>query len=136
MKSPSIDHCLLQSIPSSRLWAHRLHHLVLQSTPSSFSPRFQVSSLKLSISRFLNLNPKSNSEAGPSKIGGAEDQFFERGMISGTNGSSILYVKSGKVRGIGEYTVGAMASIAFNEAVPVVDGNIKFYVLANALVVA
>ncbi|KAI3769018.1 hypothetical protein L6452_00114 [Arctium lappa] len=31
------------------------------STPSSFSPRFQVSSLKLSISRFLNLNPKAIS---------------------------------------------------------------------------
>ncbi|KVI11470.1 adenine DNA glycosylase [Cynara cardunculus var. scolymus] len=29
-----------------------------------------------------------------------------------------------KVRGIGEYTAGAIASIAFNEAVPVVDGNV------------
>ncbi|KAM0940702.1 putative DNA-(apurinic or apyrimidinic site) lyase [Dioscorea sansibarensis] len=28
------------------------------------------------------------------------------------------------VRGIGEYTAGAVASIAFNEAVPVVDGNV------------
>ncbi|KAJ0972946.1 hypothetical protein J5N97_020905 [Dioscorea zingiberensis] len=28
------------------------------------------------------------------------------------------------VRGIGEYTAGAIASIAFNEAVPVVDGNV------------
>nr|XP_043621893.1 adenine DNA glycosylase [Erigeron canadensis] len=29
-----------------------------------------------------------------------------------------------KVKGIGEYTAGAIASIAFNEAVPVVDGNV------------
>ncbi|OVA06289.1 HhH-GPD domain [Macleaya cordata] len=29
-----------------------------------------------------------------------------------------------KVRGIGDYTAGAIASIAFNEAVPVVDGNV------------
>ncbi|KAI3781716.1 hypothetical protein L2E82_11739 [Cichorium intybus] len=29
-----------------------------------------------------------------------------------------------RVRGIGEYTAGAIASIAFNEAVPVVDGNV------------
>ncbi|KAM7527535.1 hypothetical protein LguiB_030945 [Lonicera macranthoides] len=29
-----------------------------------------------------------------------------------------------KVRGIGEYTAGAIASIAFKEAVPVVDGNV------------
>nr|GLL42843.1 adenine DNA glycosylase isoform X1 [Ipomoea trifida] len=29
-----------------------------------------------------------------------------------------------KVKGIGEYTAGAIASIAFNEAVPIVDGNV------------
>ncbi|MCL7026471.1 hypothetical protein MKW94_030160 [Papaver nudicaule] len=29
-----------------------------------------------------------------------------------------------KVRGIGDYTAGAIASIAFNESVPVVDGNV------------
>lgn len=29
-----------------------------------------------------------------------------------------------KVKGIGEYTAGAIASIAFNEVVPVVDGNV------------
>jgi A/G-specific adenine glycosylase len=29
-----------------------------------------------------------------------------------------------EVRGIGDYTAGAIASIAFNEVVPVVDGNV------------
>ncbi|CAN6326122.1 unnamed protein product [Urochloa humidicola] len=41
-----------------------------------------------------------------------------------------------EVRGIGDYTAGAIASIAFNEAVPVVDGNVvrvisRLYAIAD-----
>ncbi|KAG7615730.1 HhH-GPD domain [Arabidopsis thaliana x Arabidopsis arenosa] len=45
-------------------------------------------------------------------------------VVAGTEGFPNQASSLMKVKGIGQYTAGAIASIAFNEAVPVVDGNV------------
>ncbi|KAJ0244694.1 Adenine DNA glycosylase [Hirschfeldia incana] len=45
-------------------------------------------------------------------------------VVAGKEGFPNKASRLMKVKGIGEYTAGAIASIAFNEAVPVVDGNV------------
>ncbi|KAL6516423.1 hypothetical protein OROGR_019728 [Orobanche gracilis] len=66
---------------------------------------------------------QSDSQSGPQK---AELRTYKGAQMLVENGGKFPKTVSSlhSVKGIGSYTAGAIASIAFEEAVPVVDGNV------------